>query len=65
MKAVEEKKMDWVHVSTLNSFDNEAGKAYGVNSIPSNFLIDCTTGQIVAVNLRGEALAEKLAELLK
>ena len=33
-------------------------------SIPSNFLIRCSDGQIVAAQLRGKALGEKLEELL-
>ena len=35
-----------------------------MQSIPSNFLIRCSDGQIVATQLRGEALGEKLGELL-
>ncbi len=62
-QCIEDNKLDWVHVSTVTYWDNEAAKAYGVNSIPTNFLID-GNGTIVAKNLRGEALAEKLAELL-
>ncbi len=62
-QCIEDNKLDWVHVSTVTYWDNAAAKAYGVNSIPTNFLIDAQ-GKIVAKNLRGEALAEKLAELL-
>jgi len=36
-----------------------------VNSIPTNLLIDCSTGKVVAKNLRGEAVAAKLKELIK
>ena len=42
----------------------EAGAAYGVKAIPQSFLID-PKGRIIAKNLRGEALAAKLAEVLK
>lgn len=61
---VKERGMAWIHVSDLNRFDNKAARDYGVNGIPSNFLIDTSTGRIVASNLRGDALAEKLAVLL-
>lgn len=61
---VKERKMNWIHVSELNRFNNQAAKDYGVRGIPSNFLVDCSTGKIVASNLRGKALEEKLAELL-
>ena len=64
LKAVEGKKMNWVHVSDVNGWENQARHDYAVNGIPSNFLIDCATGKIVATNLRGEALQAKIAELL-
>lgn len=65
LKAVEEKQMDWVHVSALKMWDNQARHDYAVNSIPANFLIDCSTGEIIATQLRGEELEKKIAELLK
>ena len=37
---------------------------YGVYAVPENFLID-KNGKIVARNIRGEKLNEKLAELIK
>lgn len=61
--AVESKEMNWIHVSELQSFNNEAAEAYAVRSIPSNFLIG-PDGTIVAVNLRGEEVKTKIAELL-
>lgn len=63
LAAVEQNGLDWVQVSDLNGFDNPAAKAYAVQSIPSNFLID-SQGKIVASNLRGEELYEKVQELL-
>lgn len=37
---------------------------YGIRSIPTNFLIS-PEGKIVAKDLRGEGIKEKLAELVK
>jgi hypothetical protein len=37
---------------------------YGINAIPKNFLID-PEGKIIAKNLRGPALMDKLKEVLK
>jgi peroxiredoxin len=54
----------WTQISDLKGWDNEAAKAYGVASIPQNFLID-PNGVIIAKNLRGDALQAKLAELFK
>lgn len=65
LKAIEDEKMTWLHVSDLNYWSNEVSQLYNINSIPSNFLVDCKTGIIVEKNLRGSALAEKLANLLK
>ena len=62
--AIDNNQMNWIHVSPLTGFENQAAKDYAVQGIPSNFLID-HQGKIVAKNLRGEALYEKIAELLK
>ncbi|MEG0789617.1 MAG: TlpA disulfide reductase family protein [Alistipes sp.] len=62
--AVTDKAMNWIQVSDLNGFDNPAAKEYAVTGIPSNFLVDAQ-GKIIATDLRGEALYEKIAELLK
>ena len=61
--AVEQNGMNWLHVSEVKGFDNQAAKDYAIQGIPSNFLID-SQGTIVAKNLRGEALYEKISELL-
>ena len=63
--AIDKMQMDWVNVSTLERFDNPAVADYAVESIPTNFLVDCSNGVIIAKNLRGEAVLEKLAELFK
>ena len=63
LAAIEQNGMGWIHVSELNGFNNQAAKDYAIQGIPSNFLID-SQGRIVAKNLRGEALYEKIAELL-
>lgn len=62
-EAVEKNGMDWIHVSALSGFDNQAAEDYAVRGIPSNFLID-SEGKIVAKDLRGDELYEKIAELL-
>ena len=62
-ETIESNGMGWVHVSDLEYWKNAAAVKYGVRSIPANFLVD-SDGTIVAVNLRGESLKEKLAELL-
>ena len=63
--AIEKQEMKWVNVSSLQAFNAPAVEVYAVESIPTNYLIDCSNGVIVAKNLRGDAVVEKLAELLK
>ena len=64
LAAIKQDQLTWTNVSDLKGWGNEVGKLYGVTGIPQNFLID-RTGKIVAKDLRGPALEEKLAEVLK
>ena len=64
VKTIADKQMKWIQVCDFKAFDSPASLDYAVESIPSNFLIRCSDGQIVATQLRGEALGEKLGELL-
>lgn len=61
--AIEKDKLDWKHISDLQSWQNAAGTLYGVRAIPQNILVD-PEGVIVARNLHDEALNAKLRELL-
>jgi thiol-disulfide isomerase/thioredoxin len=62
LEAIGSDSLTWTHVSDLRGWENEAGKLYGIRSIPSNILLD-TMGYIIAKNLRGEDLRAKLEEL--
>jgi peroxiredoxin len=53
----------WPQVSDLKGWKSNAAALYEIRSIPQNYLLD-KEGRIVASNLRGAALEEKLAELL-
>ncbi|MGF6848919.1 peroxiredoxin [Chitinophaga sp. W3I9] len=61
--AVKKDDLPWQQLSDLKGWKNEAGKLYEVSAIPQNFLLD-PQGRIIAKNLRGEALIEKLQELM-
>jgi thiol-disulfide isomerase/thioredoxin len=52
------------HVSDLKAWSSEAASIYGVQSIPSNWLLDAK-GVIIARDLRGNALDNELAKLVK
>jgi thiol-disulfide isomerase/thioredoxin len=62
IKAIEDDKLSWNHVSNLQYFGPIAQK-YNVNAIPAMFIVD-QNGVIVAKNLRGRALETKMEELL-
>jgi peroxiredoxin len=64
MKAIKADKLTWNHVSDLKFWSNEAGKLYAIRSIPSNVLLD-KKGIIIAKNLYGKELENKLKELMK
>jgi len=64
LEAIQKDKLQWTNVSDLKSWNNEAGMIYGINLLPSNFLID-EYGTIISRDLRGEALKEKLQEILE
>jgi thiol-disulfide isomerase/thioredoxin len=63
--AIEKDGLEWdSHVSDLKGSQSVPAAMYGVMGIPMNFLID-GDGIIVAKNLRGEYLENKLNELLR
>ncbi len=64
LKAIENDQLTWSHVSDLKYWSNEVAQQYGINSIPASFLLD-PNGKIIARDLRGEELVEKLKELLR
>lgn len=63
IKAIHEDNLGWYHVSDLQGWKNEVGDMYSVRAIPHTVLLD-KEGIIIAKNLRGEELREKLEELL-
>jgi peroxiredoxin len=64
VEAIKKDGLNWPQVSDLKYWSSEAGKLYGVQSIPHNVLIG-PDGKILAKNLRGDALVNKLKEVLK
>lgn len=64
-KAIEQDGLVWpAHVSDLLYWNSAAARTYGVQGIPTNWLID-GNGIIVGSNLRGEALEKALEGQLK
>ncbi len=63
VKCIEDRGLNWVHVSDLNRFNNQACEDYAIVAIPSNVLLD-GEGKVVAKQLFGDDLHAKIAELL-
>lgn len=61
--SIEQLGMTWPQMSDLKGWSCQGAKLYNVQSIPANLLID-QQGIIVAKDLRGEELLQKVAELL-
>lgn len=62
-KAIEEDSLTWSHVSNLQFWNDPIAKLYNIRSIPATYLLD-SEGKIIAKDLRGQALYDKVAELL-
>lgn len=64
MNAIENDKLEWTQISDLKQWESAAVSTYKIEGIPFNVLID-PNGKIIAESLRGDALEQKLAEVLK
>lgn len=64
LQGIEDLKMTWPQMSDLKLWESEAVGLYAIRSIPHTVLLD-KEGKIIAKDLRGEELQEKLAELME
>ncbi|NQY06945.1 MAG: AhpC/TSA family protein [Flavobacteriaceae bacterium] len=62
-KAIADDQLTWTHVSHLQYWNEPIAKQFGITSIPQTLILD-ENGVIIAKNLRGKELADKLAKLL-
>lgn len=60
--AIKDLNMKWPQLSDLKGWKSAGKDVYGISSIPSSILLD-KEGKIIAIDLRGEKLGEKLKEL--
>lgn len=63
LKGIADLGMSWPQLSDVQGWKSLAAQKYAVHAIPFTILFD-KEGRIVATNLRGEALGNKLGELL-
>jgi thiol-disulfide isomerase/thioredoxin len=62
--AIRKDGLDWTHVSDLNGWKNKVAENYEIHAVPSNFLID-PSGKIIAKDISGNELFNKLEEIIK
>lgn len=64
LEAIKNDKLDWLQVSDLKFWDSEVVPLYKIEGIPYNVLID-PDGIVIAKELRGSALQDKLRSIFK
>lgn len=62
IKAINDDGLTWPQISDLKGWKNEVAQLYSIRSIPHTILLD-REGKIIARNLRGRSLEEKLEEI--
>ncbi len=62
LAAIHKDGLAWTQLSDLKFWDSKTAALYAVRGIPQNFLLD-PNGKIIAKNLRGDDLENKLEEL--
>ena len=62
-QAIQADGLTWNHVSHLQFWQEPIAKRFGVRAIPAAFLLD-ENGVIIGKNLRGQALEDKISEVL-
>ena len=63
LKAIADDKLNWTQVSDLKYWESAVVPLYKIEGIPYNILVD-PRGTVIARNLRGAALLEKLREVV-
>jgi peroxiredoxin len=64
LNAIQMDGLSWNHASDLKGWNNEVAGLFQIRSIPQNLLID-PDGKIIAKNLRGPLLENKLDQIFK
>ncbi len=59
---IKQDKLNWTQVSELKYWESSVVSQFGIQGIPMNYLLD-KEGKVIASNLRGPALGEKLEEI--
>jgi peroxiredoxin len=63
MEAIKADKLNWQHISDLKKWESTVVSTYQIEGIPFNVLLD-PNGNIIAKELRGQALQDTLTNIL-
>jgi peroxiredoxin len=63
-KAIAQDHLTWTHISDLKYWNSQAVETFGFQGIPFNVLVD-PSGKVIAQELRGRNLENKLEEVLE
>ena len=64
LKAIKKSKMTYTQVMDSDGWNSSTSARYGVAEIPTTFLLN-KSGELVAVDLEGKDLEQKIVELLQ
>jgi peroxiredoxin len=64
LNAIAADTLSWTHVSDLKYWDSKAASVFEIQSLPFNMLVD-PRGTVVAINLSGDSLIQKIAAIIK
>ncbi len=62
-KAIAKDKMSWLHVTDGNGFYGKTAEGWGINAIPTSYLIN-KEGKLVGMDLFGKELENAIKDLL-
>ena len=63
LRALEQDDRTWTNVSTVDGYTSDTAREYAITALPKNFLVD-ENGVIVAKDVHGDELEEKIVEIL-
>lgn len=64
LNAIKKDNLTWINVSDLGYWNSSVVELYNLQGIPNNYLLD-EEGRVIAKNLKGERLINKLNEIIK
>jgi len=62
LKALKEEELPWLNLRDMKGWNKDVADLFDVKGVPTNYLVD-PDGKIIARDLRGEALEQKLKEI--